>query len=239
MKEILGGLLPDFMHLSSLGPQLALVLGIVVFFGGWGGQLFQRLHIPQVVGYFIVGILLGNSGFQIITSDVIKVMNPVSMIALAFIGFLVGGELKTSVIKKMGVQFVSVLLFESIVPAILVSVLVTVATYIFTANFVLSLCFGIILGAICSSTAPEATTNVLQEYRARGPMTSMIYGLVAMDDAVALILFAICSTIAAPLLGGHAVSFGMQMLQIVKTVFGSMAAGLVFGWILQLSLIHI
>ncbi|MCI5523211.1 MAG: cation:proton antiporter [Spirochaetia bacterium] len=235
MHDILSNSLPNFMHfenLGSYGSQLAIVLGIALFFGTLGGHFFQKLHVPQVVGYFIIGIIIGNSGLQLVQPEVIKTLNPISVIALAFIGFLVGGELKTDVIKKMGAQFVSTLLFEAIVPAIIVSVLVGIATYIFTGNIILSFCFGIILGAICSSTAPEATTNVLQEYRSRGPMTSIIYGLVAMDDAVALILFAIASTVAAPLLGGHATSFGMQMLAIAKTVFGSIGIGLLCGVIL-------
>ncbi|MBB5219159.1 NhaP-type Na+/H+ or K+/H+ antiporter [Treponema rectale] len=225
--------LPKFMHFSNLGPRVAIVLGLMLFFGTCGGHIFQKLKIPQVVGYFIIGIILGDSGLQLIRPDVVSALNPISVIALAFIGFLVGGELKTDVIKKMGKQFVSVLLFESLVPAVVVAILTGFASYFFTHNVELSFCFGILLGAICSSTAPEATTNVLQEYRSRGPLTTMIYGLVAMDDAVALILFAIVSTVAAPILGGHAVSFGRQMLNVVYNVFGSIAFGLLLGWILS------
>ena len=234
MNDPFAQLLPSFMHFSNLGPQLVIILGIILFFGTWGGYIFQKIRIPQVVGYFIVGILVGDSGLQLVKPEIVEMLNPISVIALSFIGFLVGGELKADVVKKMGKQFVSVLLFESLVPACIVAVFVTVATYIFTKNFVFSFCFGILLGAICSSTAPEATTNVLQEYRARGPMTSMIYGLVAMDDAVALILFAITSTIAAPLLGGHATSLGKQLLSIAYNVFGSIGLGLVLGWFLNL-----
>ena len=240
MDAIKANITEFFSHIlynSSL-PNLAIILGIVVFLGTLGGHLFQKLKTPQVVGYFVIGILVGSSGFQIFPPKIIEMLSPVTTIALAFIGFLVGGELKTETVKKMGKQFVSVLMFEAIVPAIIVAILVTGATYIFTHNFVLAISFGIVMGAICSSTAPEATTNVLQEYRARGPMTSMIYGLVAMDDAIALILFAICSTIAAPLLGGAGSipSFGMQMVNIAKNIFGSMAVGALFGFLLQLIL---
>ncbi|MCR5217717.1 cation:proton antiporter [Treponema sp.] len=232
MKDPLMNVLPEFMHFSELGPQVAIILGLMLFFGTCGGHLFQKLKIPQVVGYFIVGIIIGDSGFQLIRPEIVSLLNPISIIALAFIGFLVGGELKTDVIKKMGKQFVSVLLFESLVPAVFVALLTGFACYFFTRDVQLSFCFGILLGAICSSTAPEATTNVLQEYRSRGPLTTMIYGLVAMDDAVALILFAICSTVAAPILGGHAVSFGRQMLNVAYNVFGSIAFGLLLGWVL-------
>lgn len=234
MNDPFSTLLPHAVHFSAVSPQLVLILGIMMFFGTWGGHIFQRLHIPQVVGYFVIGILVGDSGLQLITPDVVSALNPISVIALAFIGFLVGGELKGDVIKKSGKQFVSVLLFESLVPAVIVSVVVTLVSYLFTKNFIQSICFGILLGAICSSTAPESTTNVMQEYRTKGPLTTMVYGIVAMDDAVALILFAITSTIAAPLLGGHATSFGRQMFNIFYNVFGSIALGLFLGFILTL-----
>jgi Kef-type K+ transport system membrane component KefB len=234
MNDPLAQFLPNMLQFRVLGPQLALILGIMMFFGTWGGYIFQKLHIPQVVGFFVIGILIGDSGFQLLNPDVVSMLNPISIIALAFIGFLVGGELKGDVIKKYGKQFVSVLLFESLTPALIVSVFVTIAAYLFTHNFIQSMCFGILLGSICSSTAPEATTNVLQEYRCKGPLTTMVYGVVAMDDAVALILFAITSTIAAPLLGGHAVSFGRQMLNIVYSVFGSIAIGLLLGFLITI-----
>lgn len=234
MTDPFAHVLPEFMHFANLGTQLALILGILMFFGTIGGHLFQKLHIPQVVGYFVIGILIGDSGLQLVTPEAVALLNPISIIALAFIGFLVGGELKLDVIKKSGRQFVSVLLFESLVPAFIVGILVTIFSYIFTKNWTLSLCYGLLLGAICSSTAPEATTNVLQEYRSRGPLTTMIYGIVAMDDAVALIVFAIASTIAAPLLGGNATSFGMQILNILYNVFGSIGLGLLSGFVLSL-----
>lgn len=236
MNNPLANLLPEFLKLNNLGAQLVLILGILMFFGTIGGHLFQKIKVPQVVGFFVIGIIIGDSGLQLVSPEAVALLNPISVIALSFIGFLVGGELKLEVIKKSGAQFVSVLLFESLVPAVIVSVFSTIAVYFFTKDFILSLCFGILLGAICSSTAPEATTNVLQEYRSRGPVTTMIYGIVAMDDAVALILFAVTSTIAAPLLGGHATSFGMQMLNIAKTVFGSIALGVFLGFLLKLIL---
>ena len=231
----LAQVLPSFMHFMEMqGAQFTLILGILVFFGTWGGLLFQRLHIPQVVGYFIVGILVGNSGFQLLRPEVVASLTPVTTIALSFIGFLVGGELKRDIIKKSGRQFVSVLLFEAFTPALIVCVLVTAVEFLFTRDFARSVCVGLLLGAICSSTAPEATTNVLQEYRTRGPLTTMVYGIIAMDDAAALILYAVASTIASPILGGHSASFGAQILSICYDIFGSVAFGLGVGFVATL-----
>ncbi|MCR4790690.1 MAG: cation:proton antiporter [Treponemataceae bacterium] len=231
----LANLLPEAIHFIHLeGSQLAFILGLMLFFGTCGGYLFQKLKIPQVVGYFIIGIILGNSGFQILRPEAVALLNPISQISLAFIGFLVGGELKAATIKKYGKQFTSILLFESLTPALIVGVITGFVEFFFTHDVYKSVAVGLLFGAICSSTAPEATTNVLQEYRTRGPLTTMIYGMVAMDDAVALILYAVASTIAGPLLGGHPEPLGIQLLHIAYDIFGSIAFGLALGALITL-----
>ena len=126
------------------------------------------------------------------------------------------------------------MLFEAITPAFVVGGIIGLVNFAVTKNPVQSLSLGLLLGAICSATAPAATTDVLVEYRTRGPLTTTVYGIVAMDDAVALILYTIASSIAAPLLGGHTLSFGKQLLSIARDIFGSIAIGCSFGFILKL-----
>ncbi len=235
MNGPLANLLPQVMHFSKLqATQLVLLLGIILFAGAAGGWLFQKLKIPQVVGYIVTGILIGSSGFHILEPNVIAALDPISTVALSFIGFLIGGELKLGTIKKYGKQFISILLFESITPAIIVSSLVTLIVFLFTKDFTHAISLGLTLGAICSATAPAATTDVLVEYRTRGPLTTTVYGIVAMDDAVALILYTIASTIVTPLIGGHSLSFGVQLLNIAKDIFGSILLGGGVGFILML-----
>ncbi len=225
--------LPDFMHFNAIeSTNLILMLGLIMFLGALGGRLFQKLKIPQVVGYIVIGILIGQSGFQILSSKVIASLNPLSEMALALIGFLIGSELKINVIKKYGKQFVGILLFEAIVPFFVVSIVVTCATYLFTKNLTTSVSLGLILGAISSATAPAATTDVLRENRTRGPLTTTVLGIVAMDDAVALILYAIASSIASNLLGETSVSFGRQLLNLAYDIVVSCAIGGFSGFLL-------
>lgn len=219
--------MPHFAHITA--ENLPLILGCIMLFGALSGKGAQVLHSPQVVGYFIAGLILGQSGLKVITSEAVAALTPVNSVALALIGFLVGGELKASVIKKYGKCFTSVLLFEALTPAVLVGTLTAAVQYAFTRNLSVSISFGLLLGAICSSTAPAATTDVLQEYRARGPLTTMVYGVVAMDDAVALILFAIASTLAAPLVGGHPAPLAVQLLSVLRSVAGSIAFAILPG----------
>lgn len=240
MHETLSHIIPESFHFTTLqGTQLVLLLGIIMFFGALGGKLFQKLKIPQVVGYIVIGILIGSSGFQILGKDTIAALNPVSTVALSLIGFLIGGELKLKVLQKYGKQFVGILLFESITPFFIVGGIVTAVSFFFTKDVITSVSLGLVLGAICSATAPAATTDVLVEYRTRGPLTTTIYGIVAMDDAVALILYAIASTIASTLLGGKQLSFGAQMLTIGKDIFGSILVGSIFGFVLSMIIRHV
>ena len=233
-------LLPGAMHFTAIhATQIVLLMGIIMFAGAFGGWLFQKLKIPQVVGYIVIGIIIGSSGMHVLEPGVITALDPVSTVALSLIGFLVGGELKIGTIKKYGKQFVSILLFEAITPAFVVGIFIGLVDFVFTKNPVHAVSLALILGAICSATAPAATTDVLVEYRTRGPLTTTVYGIVAMDDAVALILYSIASSIAAPLLGGKTLSFGVQMLHIAKDIFGSIALGGAFGFVLSLILRHI
>ena len=232
--------LPPFMHFDELGgTNLILLLGIILLLGAIGGRLFQKLRIPQVVGYIVIGIIIGQSGLQVLSVSVITSLDPISSIALSLIGFLIGSELKISVLKKYGKQFVGILLFEAIVPFFVVSILVTFISYAFTKNLAISISLGLILGSISSATAPAATTDVLRENRTRGPLTTTVLGIVAMDDAVALILYAIASSIASSLLGATGGTLAHKMLTLAYDVFVSIAVGSAIGALLSRFILHV
>ncbi len=233
MQNPLAALLPAQMHFQSLqGGQIVFLLGIMIFFGSFGGRLFQKLKIPQVVGYIVIGIIIGSSGFKILGDKLISALDPISTIALSLIGFLVGAELKIEVIKKYGKQFVGILLGETTVPFFIVAVLVGTATFIITKNFAYALSLGLLLGAICTATAPAATTDVLKEYRTKGPVTTTTLGIVAMDDAFALVAYTIATAIASPLLEGRSVPVLAQLGSIAYEIAGSILIGLAVGFLL-------
>ena len=229
--NIFAQFLPDFMQFSTVeAANLILLLGFIMFLGALGGRLFQKLRIPQVVGYIVIGVLIGQSGLQLLSVPVITALDPLSSVALSLIGFLIGAELKIGVIKKYGKQFVGILLFEAIVPFFVVALVVTGVSFALTRDFSTSLSIGLVLGAISSATAPAATTDVLKENRTRGPLTMTVLGIVAMDDAVALILYAVASSLAAILLGGGAgLSLGAQLISLLYEVGGSLVVGGLIG----------
>ena len=101
MQNPFARLLPEAFHFSSLNAgQFVLLLGLILFAGTAGGWLFKKLKIPQVVGYIVIGIIIGSSGMHILEPQVISALDPVSTISLSLIGFLVGAELKITTIKK-------------------------------------------------------------------------------------------------------------------------------------------
>ena len=121
---------------------------------------------------------------------------------------------------------------EAIIPFIVVTILVTSVSMLITGDIILSVSMGAILGAISSATAPAATTDVLRENRTKGPLTTIVYGIVAMDDAVALILYAMAASLASALLGSRSGSFLYQIMMLGYDVIASILLGSLFGFIL-------
>ena len=173
--------------ISASHINILFLLGLALFGGTIGGRLFQKLKIPQVVGYIAIGIVIGETGLKIVSQETIQTLQPFNYFALGLIGFMVGGELRKNVLLKYGKQFITILLCEGITPFLLVTVLVG-----FFGGFIfgwkLSWALGLLLGAIASATDPATTMEVFREYRTKGPLTTIAMGIVALDDGLALFL---------------------------------------------------
>jgi len=201
------------------------LLGLALFGGTVGGRLFQKLRIPQVVGYIMIGILIGQSGFKVVDENVIEALRPFNYFALGLIGFMVGGELKKEVFLKYGKHFIYILLCEGVAPFLLVSLSIgIIGTFLFGPTpSVWAL--AVLLGAIASATDPATTTSVLKEYKTRGPLTTTILGIVALDDGLALLLFAVASSIATVLVDHGSFS----SLSILAMPFYEMGGAIIIG----------
>jgi len=209
--------------------NILLLLGIALFGGTIGGRIFQKLKIPQVVGYIAIGVIIGESGLKIVGQDVITALEPLSYAALGLIGFMIGGELKKEVLRKYGKQFINILLFEGLTAFLAVSLFVGIAGGLLFGNWHLSWALGLLLGAIASATAPAATTIVLKEYKTRGPLTRTVLGIVALDDALALFLFAIAVSVAGSLSGHLHEGLLRTFINPLYEIGGSIGLGLLGG----------
>ncbi len=216
--------------------NLVLLFGLVVFGGTIGARLFHKLHFPQIIGYIIIGLIIGESGLKLISEQVISIVQPLNYFALGIIGFMIGGELKSDIFKKYGKQFIAILLAEGIAAFILVGLGTSLLTYLFTGDLKLSIALGVVLGAISSATDPASTIQVLWECKTRGPLTTATIAVVALDDALALSLYAFGTGLAGILTGyrtaGPVAAAGAAVYELGAALLVGFIAGLVLKSIL-------
>jgi Kef-type K+ transport system membrane component KefB/predicted transcriptional regulator len=215
--------------------NIILLIGIAIFAGTVGGRIIQRLRIPRIIGYVAIGIILGPL-LNIISQKTIRDLEPFNLFALGIIGFLIGGELKREIFIKFGRQVVAILLFEGLAAFLLVGCLsFGISWYLF--GWKTGLAVGVVFGAICAATDPASTMSVLWECKARGPLTAMLTAIVALDDALALVLYAVCVSIAGVVIGHQEAGFVGSLLSSFYEIFGSLLIGviaaIILNWILN------
>jgi Kef-type K+ transport system membrane component KefB len=215
-----------FGHLN-----LALLFGLIVLGGTLGARLSQKFHVPQVVGCIVVGILLGY-GLGLVTPGRIQNLEPFTMFALGLIGFMIGAELRAEVFRKYGKQFFIILFSQGLGAFVLVAVAISIAAWLVTRNWYSSIAIGLVLGAIASATAPAATVNVLWEFKTRGPLTAAVLAIVALDDALALLLYRGAATGAKALMGTGDGSVLTTVLVLFGEIVGAVLLGCLAGVIL-------
>jgi Kef-type K+ transport system membrane component KefB len=211
--------------------NIILLIGIAIFGGTIGARIFQRLHIPRIVGYVAIGIILGPL-FGVISARTIQDLEPFNMFALGIIGFLIGGELKREIFVKFGGQVFSILLYEGLAACLLVGTMSFGIMWYFS-DWKTALAVAVVFGAICAATDPASTMSVLWEYKTRGPLTSMLTAIVALDDALALVLYTICVSVAGVVIGHGEAGFFPALLGSFYEIAGSLAVGVAAGFILN------
>jgi len=221
------------LALNVAHPNIILLLGIVIFAGTVGAKLFQRLRVPQIVGYIVIGLIIGESGLKVISAATVSELNPINLFALGIIGFMIGGELKTGLFKKYGRQFTAILMAEGIAAFLLVGLAATILAYLFTQNLRLSIALGVVLGAIASATDPASTIQVFWEYKTRGPLTSSATAVVALDDALALTLYGLGTSVAGILTGHEDAGVLQAIMHALTSLALAVALGVIAAFILN------
>lgn len=208
--------------------NIFLLLGILIVSGFIGAKVSDKAKIPQVVGYIIVGVLVGVSGFELVSLKMVANLEFISSLALALIGFTVGGELNYSDIKELGTSILVITIFESLSAF----VLVLLSVFFLTKSLPVALIFG----ALASATAPAATVDVLWQYRSKGPLTTTIFAVVGLDDAAALAIYAFAASIAKVLISGKK---NVSLLAMVERPFFEIIGSLVLGCLMGIILHYI
>ena len=199
-------------------------LGIATITGVIFGKAMNKLKVPSVAGYIIAGLVLGVSGLNLLNTDSISKFSFLSDFALCIIAFNIGSELELKIVKKLGKSIFIIALFE----ALGAFMLVTLATYALTQKLEVAL----ILGSVSAATAPAATVMVLREYGAKGPLTSTLMGVVAVDDAICLIIYAMAASVAKVFVNHDVITLNKVLFLPLEEIIVSIITGALIGILL-------
>ena len=207
-----------------------------------GGLLLSRVtklfNLPAVTAYLVAGLLmgpfclgaLGIPGLGFTSLHQVESFSIVTQTALGFIAFAIGNEFRMSQLKTMGSKAITIGILQAVVTTILVDI-VLICLHLAFPN-VISLPAAIVLGAIASATAPAATLMVIRQYKADGPLTKLLMLVVAIDDAVGLLLFSISFGIASALESTGFSVIGVVVEPLLEIVL-SLGLGALMGWLLD------
>ncbi len=184
----------------------------IIFLTGWGmSKVIKRLKLPTVTGNLILGIIIGQEVFDLISKEILDSSSFISNIVLGMIAFGIGQNFSLHKFREIGKTILIISLCEAIGAWVIV-------TFVFTALLNMPFHIAILFGSIASATAPAATVIVIKEYRARGPFSNILLGVVALDDAWCLIIFAFSHALARSI-GAHLVESDFLLKVFVKVIF--------------------
>lgn len=219
--------------------QILLTLSLALLSGLLLSRLAKLLKLPAVTAYLVAGILvgpyclgaLGVSGLGFTSKEDIEAVSILADVALGFIAFSIGNEFRLPQLKKIGKQATIVGIFQAVVTTIVVDIALLLLHLAMPDK--LSLSAALVLGAIASATAPAATLMVVKQYKAKGPVTDILLPVVALDDAVGLILFAVSFGIAKAIKVGATSIVAIliePLLEIVLSIGLGAAMGFAFSF---------
>ena len=220
--------------------QTLLLIAIALFAGLLMTRLFVKFRLPDVTAYLVAGILIGPCvlgrlgvpclGFN--TPEQVDSLSMISDVALGFIAFAIGHEFRLSALKQTGKQATIIGILQAVVATVFVDIALVALHFIMPD--LLSMPVAITLGAIAAATAPAATLMVVRQYKAKGPVTDVLLPVVALDDAVGLVIFAISFGIAQSMKNGttHIAALIVEPLMevILSVAFGGLV-GMGLTWL--------
>lgn len=207
--------------------NMLLALSLALIVGLFFSRIIRLIHLPNVTAYLVGGLLVGPSVLGLLPQDAVASLSVLTDVALGFIAYSIGAEFRLSYLRQIGSKPIVITLFEGLCAVALVDVA------LIAMGFPLPLC--LMLGAIAAATAPAATLMVVRQYKARGPVCSMLLPVVAMDDALCLMAFSISSAIAAAIYSGEALTVQSMLISPLLQIAGSLLLGAGIGLVQALA----
>ncbi len=201
--------------------EVVLSLAIMLMAGFLLTRITKALRLPNVTGYIIAGVVIGPDLLALLPMEIINRMDFVTDVALAFIAFGVGKYFRKDILLQNGMQSIIITLFEALIAAAAITTAMIVV-------FGLPVSFALLLGAIGSATAPASTLMTIRQYRAKGKLVNIVFQVVALDDAVALIAFSVCAAVVVGLEGGSAFGTYEIVMPMAANII-MLAVGLLLG----------
>lgn len=208
--------------------DILLSLGIAILVGLVFNRLVKKLGLPNVTGYLVAGVLIGPGFMQVIPHEFLSALTLLVNVALGFIAFSIGGEFRISKIRKIGKSVIIITFFQALVTTAFVDI--ALLAFGFSPAVALS------LGAIATATAPAATLMVVRQYNAKGPVTNMLMPVVALDDAIGLMVFSVSLSIAKLSIAQSGINVAAMLLEPLKEIALSLVVGAVIGIVLTFGL---
>ena len=221
--------------------EYLLAIGVAMIMGLLLSRLTSKLNLPDVTSYLVAGVLVGPfvlgrlnvPGLGFNTHDFVGSMGLVSDVALGFIAFSIGSEFRVSALRKTGRQATVIAIIQALTATLFVdAALIGLHFILGEEKLPISTC--LILGAIATATAPAATLMVVNQYKARGPLTDILMPVVALDDAVGLIVFAVSKGVAKAFVSDEGLSVISVLVNPAIEIMASLALGAVLGWVFSL-----
>ena len=205
--------------------EALLLLAFILILGLFAGRWFEKIKLPHITGYISMGVLLGIIFVLLGIGDLIHNLIIVSSVALGFIAYGIGTELRFNKLRKSGKEIIIITLIQAATAALF--------TIFGLLVIGISLPIALVLGAIATATAPAPIMLLTRKYRSRGPLTDTLLPLVGMDDAVGIIMFGILLSIAKSLRDGVGLSVKEMLLGPSLELLFSFIVGAVVGLIVS------
>lgn len=214
--------------------ETLLSIAFALMAGLLASRCIKKWHLPAVTAYLVAGVLIGPNclgllripGIGFSSFEEVSGLGLICDVALGFIAFSIGDEFRLSALRKTGKQAAVVAVLQALAACLSVNLALLALHLVLGDKLPVSTC--LVLGAVATATAPAATVMVINQYKAKGPVTNMLLPVVALDDAVGLIVFAISFGAAKTMISG---SFSVMSILFnpILEILGSLLLGLVLG----------
>ncbi|MBN1696887.1 MAG: cation:proton antiporter [Spirochaetales bacterium] len=221
---------------TNLHLPLILIIGTVTFIGLFFGKTMKYIKLPSIIGFMIIGVVLGPSLLDILNEPVMNNLSFITEIALGFVALGIGLELHLKALKEQGKSIILIIISESFMAFIVVTAVVYVIALVSPVPDHIALPLALLFGSIAPASAPAGTVAVIKEYNARGSLTKALYAVVGFDDGLGIIIFGFAAAIAKSLLESQTGNTSNMMTLIVNPLMEiglSLGIGCVFGVLLR------